>query len=306
MISIYMKIPALQGLATPSAPSGSSLGMARRCRPAPGGALNHLGLRLPESAGLVEAQRRLELDGIRTQREDGVECCYARQTKFWVTDPDGNLWEVYTQHEDIDHHGFGGPRETTPAPPAPPVVVWQHFLAQPVPERLPYEDAGVDEARLEGTLNVAWSEETWTGLLAEVRGMLRPGGKVVLHGLVSDRLFPGKPALPGLAGLVQHIPVETEPLERLGRAGLVGLYYEKLGDIHCFEAGGVELRELRLVGQQPANGAGTAHVLYKGPLEGVRDESGTEYPRGVRVTVPARVAEQLRHGPAAGQFVISH
>ena len=46
-------------------------------------------------------QRRLEMAGLRTEREDGVECCYARQTKFWVTDPDKALWEVYVFHEDV-------------------------------------------------------------------------------------------------------------------------------------------------------------------------------------------------------------
>src|SRR5271165_4109603 len=54
-----------------------------------GGWLNHLGFRMPDSETLVAMQRRLELAGIRAQREEGVECCYARQTKFWVTDPDG-------------------------------------------------------------------------------------------------------------------------------------------------------------------------------------------------------------------------
>src|SRR5262249_39315980 len=39
-----------------------------------GGALNHVGLRLPDSADLVEIQRRLEEHGIATQRQEGVEC----------------------------------------------------------------------------------------------------------------------------------------------------------------------------------------------------------------------------------------
>src|ERR1700722_17668013 len=77
-----------------------------------GGSLNHVGLRLPDSMALVEVQRRLEEAGIATQRQEGVECCYARQTKFWVTDPDRTLWEIYTLHEDLDHSGFDDP----PAP----------------------------------------------------------------------------------------------------------------------------------------------------------------------------------------------
>jgi catechol 2,3-dioxygenase-like lactoylglutathione lyase family enzyme len=76
-----------------------------------GGALNHLGFRMPDSAALVAVQRRLELAGIHTRREEGVECCYARQTKFWVTDPDQTLWEIYTLDEDIDHRGAGQTRE---------------------------------------------------------------------------------------------------------------------------------------------------------------------------------------------------
>jgi catechol 2,3-dioxygenase-like lactoylglutathione lyase family enzyme len=77
-----------------------------------GGTLNHLGFRVPNAEHLVEFQKRLEKAGFRTQRQEGVECCYARQTKFWVADPDSNLWEIYVLHADIDHkgtsHGWSG------------------------------------------------------------------------------------------------------------------------------------------------------------------------------------------------------
>src|SRR5262247_1449929 len=73
-------------------------------RPGNDGRLNHAGLRMRNAKELVEVQRRLEAAGMPTQREDGVECCYARQTKFWVTDPDGTLWEIYVFHEDIAEH----------------------------------------------------------------------------------------------------------------------------------------------------------------------------------------------------------
>src|SRR5580704_11415286 len=48
-----------------------------------GGVLNHAGFRMPDSTALVAMQARLERAGIHTHREEGVECCYARQTKFW-------------------------------------------------------------------------------------------------------------------------------------------------------------------------------------------------------------------------------
>ena len=35
-----------------------------------------------------------------SKEEVGTNCCYAKQDKFWVTDPDGLQWEVYYFHED--------------------------------------------------------------------------------------------------------------------------------------------------------------------------------------------------------------
>jgi len=66
-----------------------------------GGTLNHLGIRLGNARQLVAVQERLEKRGVRSQREEGVECCYAKQTKFWVQDPDNTLWEFYTLDDDF-------------------------------------------------------------------------------------------------------------------------------------------------------------------------------------------------------------
>ncbi len=35
-------------------------------------------------------------------------CCYARQDKIWVRDPDGTPWEVFATHEDTEEAGDGG------------------------------------------------------------------------------------------------------------------------------------------------------------------------------------------------------
>ena len=34
--------------------------------------------------------------------ENQTRCCYALQDKFWVHDPDGVQWEVYTFHENSE------------------------------------------------------------------------------------------------------------------------------------------------------------------------------------------------------------
>jgi catechol 2,3-dioxygenase-like lactoylglutathione lyase family enzyme len=266
----------------------------------PGGALNHIGLRFPDSAALVDVQRRLEEAGISTQWQEGVECCYSRQTKFWVTDPDRTLWEIYTLHEDIAHSGF----DDSPIPqPQPAEAVWQHRITDPLPTRIPHDDTSLDEVMFEGTFNANIPMERLARLLVDAYRVLRPGGKLSIHGLVGDKPFPGTPKLPGMAALVQRVPVETEPLGVLLRTGFGGLFYEKLGDIHCFSVNGVELRELRLHGWKPGvTTPGAVAVMYKGPMEQVACECGAVFRRGEKVTVSAMVASWLRSGPASDQF----
>src|SRR4051794_35324071 len=168
-----------------------------------GGPLNHLGFRMPDAAALVAMQERLEQAGVTSQREEGVECCYARQTKFWVHDPDRTLWEVYTLDEDIEHRGAGQLPEKVRLPAAEAAtprsgpVVWEHRLGQSVHESAPFADGGVDEVRLRGSLNVPLGEEEQGRLLAEARRLLRPGGRLFVHVLTAERPFTGEPGLPG-------------------------------------------------------------------------------------------------------------
>jgi catechol 2,3-dioxygenase-like lactoylglutathione lyase family enzyme len=70
-----------------------------------GGPLNHLGLRLIKTGHLDAVRDRLRRVGARFGEQDDVKCCYARQTKLWITDPDETLWEVYVLHEDVPDWG---------------------------------------------------------------------------------------------------------------------------------------------------------------------------------------------------------
>ncbi len=266
----------------------------------PGGTLNHLGLRVRNAAELVEIQRRLEEAGHATQRQDGVECCYARQTKFWIADPDSNLWEIYVVEEDLEHSGFVDAPMRTRAP----SVVWEHRLTEPLPARIDLGDGSVEEVRLEGTFNVNFAPDQLRGFLAEVHRILQPGGRLAVHGLTSNRPFPGKPQLPGLASLVQRVPAWNELVETLSQAGFCGVFFEKLGDIHCFGVDGIELREARLIARRTDDAGGElVDVLYKGPFEQVIDDQGNVYPRGERVTVPAGTRQFLQCSEMAGQFL---
>lgn len=70
-----------------------------------GGPLNHLGLRVVSLTQLSDIEHRLRTVGARIGRQDDVACCYALQSKLWVTDPDETLWEVYVFHDDAPDWG---------------------------------------------------------------------------------------------------------------------------------------------------------------------------------------------------------
>lgn len=65
-----------------------------------GGPLNHLGLRVTSQEQFEAIYTRIKAVNARIGREEDIACCYARQTKLWITDPDETLWEVYLFHED--------------------------------------------------------------------------------------------------------------------------------------------------------------------------------------------------------------
>jgi len=66
-----------------------------------GGTINHLGIEVETADAVEEASRRLSDEGLSTDEERDTVCCFARQDKVWVTDPDGAKWEVYTVLEDV-------------------------------------------------------------------------------------------------------------------------------------------------------------------------------------------------------------
>ncbi|MBW3623826.1 MAG: VOC family protein [Armatimonadetes bacterium] len=69
--------------------------------PCCGGTLNHLGIQVATLDQVQGARDRLKAAGLASFDERDTTCCYARQEKVWVQDPDGNKWEVYVITDDL-------------------------------------------------------------------------------------------------------------------------------------------------------------------------------------------------------------
>jgi hypothetical protein len=66
------------------------------------GSLNHAGIQVASTDDVLAARLRLTKDGLASFEEMDTTCCYAHQDKIWVHDPDGNPWEIFTTHGDVE------------------------------------------------------------------------------------------------------------------------------------------------------------------------------------------------------------
>jgi catechol 2,3-dioxygenase-like lactoylglutathione lyase family enzyme len=64
------------------------------------GALSHLGIQVGSTDDVLAVRMQWIDKGLITRDEMQTDCCYAIQDKTWVTDPDGNEWEVFVVLED--------------------------------------------------------------------------------------------------------------------------------------------------------------------------------------------------------------
>ena len=274
------------------------------------GSLNHLGLRLSDPALLVEMQKRLELAGLSSQREQGVECCYARQTKFWLHDPDRNLWEFYVLEGDIDHRGAGElPEKIAPAEVLSPTGAyevddeWEHRMGTPFPDHLPFADEALREVRLRGTFNAEAVDAK--SAVAEAHRVLTSGGRLLIHCLTADSAVQGELSLPGPAAMVKHVPVGRELITALEAAGFAAIELTKFGAAACFHAGEIEMRETMLRAVKPpvtAEESDSRVAIYRGPFREVVDDTGRTWRRGEHQRVPESVWTMLGQQAFAVHF----
>ncbi len=242
--------------------------------------------------------------------EESVACCHSRQTKFWVHDPAGNLWEFYVL-EDVEKCDSSKP-PTVQLGAAPKCTatqteerIWSHRLGDEFPECIPERDGALTKIVLEGTLNDDVSTEHVARLLDEAARTLAIGGTLVIRGLTADRPLTRKPALPGPAAAVRRVPTLREALDAVESAGFAGIELLTLGESYTFTHAGATLRETRLQARRGASGRdpNTHLATYRGPFSEIRDDSGQVFRRGEAVTIDRATYERLSASSAATAFV---
>jgi catechol 2,3-dioxygenase-like lactoylglutathione lyase family enzyme len=69
------------------------------------GTINHLGVEVPSADAVAAAEQRLSDVGLATTDVAETTCCFAAKTETWLEAPDGQRWEWYVKHDDIDQFG---------------------------------------------------------------------------------------------------------------------------------------------------------------------------------------------------------
>jgi catechol 2,3-dioxygenase-like lactoylglutathione lyase family enzyme len=57
--------------------------------------VSHFGIEVNSIDEMMQWQKRLTKHGLVKLVETDTKCCFARQDKIWLADPDGNAWEIF-------------------------------------------------------------------------------------------------------------------------------------------------------------------------------------------------------------------
>jgi catechol 2,3-dioxygenase-like lactoylglutathione lyase family enzyme len=275
----------------------------------PGASLSHIGLRFTSPDAVLAIQNRLTAAGIPFTRQEGVVCGYARQSKCWVSDPDNNYWEIYVLESDVDPNSVRAClTQLIPTDAADGAAAsWQHRLGEPLPASIPQDDASIEEALLDGTVNARGAAENGD-FWKELRRVMRTGGRVKLRGVAANRAEDSRPAdAPGWVAKLEDVPMVEDVVTALGRAGFVSLQITAWKQTPVWQHQGFELREFEIAAHAPSAGSSELdrHVLYRGPFREAVDFAGNVYRRGERTAVSERTWNELRRGPFAEQFLFA-
>ena len=75
--------------------------------------LNHLGVEVESSQMVAEVGDRLRQAELTVKATPQTTCCYAVQDKIWVSEPEGNDWEIYVVLKDAERSACRANMETS-------------------------------------------------------------------------------------------------------------------------------------------------------------------------------------------------
>ncbi len=144
-------------------------------------------------------------------------------------------------------------------------------------------------------------------MFAEIARVLRPGGRVVISDIVSDRSVPqhlkNDPAL--WSGCISGAFVENNLLEAFQQARFYGIEILRRQADPWAIVEGIEFRSVTVQAFKEltdSDSAGEHTVLYHGPWKTVVDEHGHQFERGLRTDVSEKMFATLSRPPYRGQF----
>lgn len=145
-------------------------------------------------------------------------------------------------------------------------------------------------------------------LIREVFRVLKPGGRVAISDIISDRPVPANmkndPEL--WSGCLSGAFHEAEMPALFAAAGFAAVTYDKWDAAPWRVVNGITFRSVTLTATRPVMAGATnayCELVYRGPFDTVIDETGQSYRRGERIAVtPER--RRVLTGPAyAGAFI---
>jgi len=168
-------------------------------------------------------------------------------------------------------------------------------------------DASVDLVISNCVLNLV-ADSDKRQLVQEIFRVLKPGGRIAISDIVSDRPVPASmkddPDL--WSGCISGAFEEGEFAAAFAAAGFSSVCYDKWEVQPWQVIEGITFRSVTLTAVKPLRdsaAAGDRMLLYRGPFAAVIDDSGRRYQRGQRESVPAAVHELLLNGSFGDAFV---
>jgi len=168
-------------------------------------------------------------------------------------------------------------------------------------------DGSVDLVISNCVLNLVADQEKQQ-LIQEIFRVLKPGGRVAISDIISDRTVPAAlKANPELwSGCISGAFHEAAFLQEFSAAGFHAVCYDKWDAQPWQVVEGIEFRSVTLTAvkpQLPTDHSATHNVLYRGPFAAVTDDTGNRYLRGQRVTVSSQVHSLLTNAAYADAFI---